>query len=448
MKKGLQNKKVQWVISVILTSFLLLSLSSGAQKVLATSDSNKPYKDLKIFSEVFHKIQTNYFEAVDTEELIEGSINGMLRTLDPHSSYMNKDIYKEMQIETEGEFGGLGIEITIRNNILTVVSPIEDTPAFAAGIKAGDKIIKVDGVSTQDLSLSEAVKRMRGKKGTEVTITIVRKGLDKPKDITIIRDIIKIKSVKYKKLEDGIGYVRINSFSKSTGADLEKALQKLEEKNISGLVLDLRNNPGGLLSQAVRVSDTFMGKGSLIVYTKGRKENQNLKYTAHPKNSHIDYPMIVMVNEGSASASEIVAGALQDTKRAVILGAQTFGKGSVQTIIPLSNGAGLRITTARYFTPNGQVIQGKGITPDILVEADPHIPEAISSKIPKVKIIREKDLKRHIEGEKPSANSAEKDDNEKEVKEKDDPIKKDVQLQSAVNLLKGWKVFQSGLTKR
>src|SRR3990170_4773821 len=326
MLKKVNSKII--VIGIILLISTGIFFNARVKNVLAVSGGT--YDNLKTFAEVLSLIESNYVEDVKSEELVHGAIKGMLKTLDPHSTFMTPDIYKEVQVETEGEFGGLGIEITLKNNIVTIVAPIEDTPADKAGLKAGDKIIKIDGESTRDMTVMDAVKKMRGKEGTKVTLTIIREGFEEPKDFVITRAVIKIK--------------------------------------INGLVLDLRNDPGGLLNQAVEVCDRFLEKGQLIVYTKSKKEEQNLKFSSSGRSTYLDFPMIVIVNAGSASASEIVAGGLQDPKRAVILGTQSFGKGSVQTIIPLSDGSALKLTTAKYYTPKGRVIQGKGITPDIVVE--------------------------------------------------------------------------------
>jgi carboxyl-terminal processing protease len=281
---------------------------------------------------------------------------------------MPPEVYREMQIETEGRFGGLGIEITIRDDILTVVSPIEGTPAFRAGIEPGDQIVKVDGESTKDMSLVDAVKKLRGPEGSAVTISVLRKDFAEPKDFTLTRAVIQIKSVRWKKLPDDIGYIKLRSFQKTTSEELADALHDLDEQHVRALVLDLRNNPGGLLEQAITVSDEFLEPGKLIVYTKGRLAGQNMKGFSKNERAYITQSMVILINEGSASASEIVAGALQDLGRATVMGTQSFGKGSVQTIIPLSDGSGLRLTTAKYFTPKGREIQGKGITPDVVVE--------------------------------------------------------------------------------
>ena len=300
------------------------------------------YEQLKVFTEALSYVESNYVDEVESAKVIQGAIRGMLRTLDPHSSFMPPDVYREMQVETEGRFGGLGIEITMRDDVLTVVSPIEGTPAFRAGIQPGDQIIKVDGESTKEMSLVDAVKKLRGPEGSAVTIAIFRQGFTEPKDFTLSRAVIQIKSVRWTKLKDDIGYVKLRSFHKTTEEELEEALRDLGEQQIKALVLDLRNNPGGLLEQAIAVSNVFLEGGQLIVYTKGRLPNQNMKGFAKSNGFHVTYPVAVLINGGSASASEIVAGALQDLNRATVIGTQSFGKGSVQTIIPLSDGSGLR----------------------------------------------------------------------------------------------------------
>jgi carboxyl-terminal processing protease len=348
-----------------------LSVLTGAVMAKRLPFQSDAYENLKIFTEVLSYVEANYVEEVEAEKLVHGAIRGMLRSLDPHSSFMPPDLYREMQVETEGHFGGLGIEITIRDDVLTVVSPIDGTPAFRAGILASDKIVKIEGETTKDMSLIEVVKKLRGPEGTSVTISILRKGFAEPKDFSLTRAIIQIKSVRWTTLQGDIGYIKLRSFQKNTSEELSNALQDFEEQNIRAVVLDLRNNPGGLLEQAITVSDEFLEGGQLIVYTKGRLASQNMKGFSKDENAHVDFPMVILVNGGSASASEIVAGALQDVKRATIIGTQSFGKGSVQTIIPLSDGSGLRLTTAKYFTPKGRVIHGKGITPDIIVEDRP-----------------------------------------------------------------------------
>jgi len=360
------------------------------------ADIESAYEKLKVLSDVFAIVERNYVEPVKPNTLINGAINGMLETLDPHSNYMNPEVYKEMQSETRGSFGGIGFEITTRDKVLTVVAPIEDTPASRAGIQSGDMILRIDGKTTKDMTLMDAVKLMRGPQGTQVTITIMRQGFTEPQDLSLTRAIIPIRSIRSKVLEPGYGYLKISQFIERTFPDMEMALSKLDsqEKPLKGLILDLRNNPGGLLEQAVKVADAFLDSG-MIVYTEGRVEGQKMKFFVQKKEKMREYPMIVLVNGGSASASEIVAGALQDHGRAVILGSQTFGKGSVQTIIPLEDGSALRLTTARYFTPNGRSIQAQGISPDIIVLDV--VPDGKGKVTPR--FMREKDLDHHLQGE-------------------------------------------------
>lgn len=430
------SNKYKFSLLIFVVFFLGLLLGHGEGFFSSSTTSEETYKNLKIFTRVFDLVQKNYVEEVDSTDLVKGAIRGMLSTLDPHSSYMPPDMYKELQLETKGSFGGLGIEITIRDGVLTVVSPIEGTPAFKAGIKSGDKIVKIEEKSTKNMALMDAVKKMRGPKGTKINISIMRKGFTEFKVISIIRDTIKIKSVKSKILEEGYGYIRITTFQEKTKKDLEKALNEFEEMKggIQGLILDLRNNPGGLLEQAFKVGDSFLDSG-LIVYTDGRVQSQKLEFKAEKEGTHSGFPMVVLVNGGSASASEIIAGALQDHKRAVILGTQTFGKGSVQTIIPLKDGAGLKLTTARYYTPSGKSIQAKGITPDILIEAGSEI-----VSIEHRRHFSEKDLEGHLEGdEKESEQKDDPPDNNKNIKSNEKTT--DVQLQRGLNLLKTWNVF-------
>jgi carboxyl-terminal processing protease len=334
-----------------------------------SKSKDEVYRKLKQFTEIMEIVRKEYVEEVDYDRLIIGAIQGMLQSLDPYSSYLTPDMMKEMEIETKGTFGGIGIEIGIKDGILTVISPIEDTPAWKAGLKAGDKILKINGEPTKGLSLMECVKRLRGPKGTKVTITILREGFSEPKDFTIVRDIIKIESVKSKELEPGYLYLRVTQFQEDTTKDLREAIVAYNKKTpIKGLILDLRNNPGGLLDQAVGVADLFLKEGVIVsVKTRG---GQELVYQAQQEGTFPEWPLVVLVNHGSASASEIVAGALKVHHRGIILGTRTFGKGSVQTIIPLEGGAGLRLTTARYFTPDENSIQDKGINPDIVLEEE------------------------------------------------------------------------------
>jgi carboxyl-terminal processing protease len=351
---------------------LILTLSLGGGVASKSNDSAATYENLRLFTEVLSIIQSQYVDEVPPKDIIYSAIRGTLRGLDPHSSFLDPEMYREMQVETTGSFGGLGIELTLRDDVLTVVAPIEGTPAYRAGIQPGDRIVKIEGLTTKDMQLADAVKRMRGKPGSKITISILREGWTEPRDFPIVREQIRVQSVKSADLEPGIEYVRLRQFQEQTANDLEAALEKLIKNGkggkMQGLVLDLRNNPGGLLTSAVEVTEKFLDGGKLVVYTEGRVRNQNMRFQANAKRVFSDFPMVVLVNQGSASASEIVAGALQDWGRAVVLGTQSFGKGSVQTIIPLSDGSGLRLTTAKYYTPKGRSIHGKGITPDIIVE--------------------------------------------------------------------------------
>jgi carboxyl-terminal processing protease len=434
-------------------AFLIIALGVfvGWGKVRRVgADIDSSYEKLKVLADVLAIVERNYVEPVNVSNLIHGAINGMLETLDPHSSFMSPEVFKEMQTETRGSFGGVGFEITIRDKILTVVAPIEDTPASRAGILSGDQILRIDGASTKDINLMDAVKLMRGPQGTQVTITIMRSGFTEPKDITLTRAIIPIRSVRSKMLEEGYGYIKIIQFIEKTHADMKTALDRLEAKEgtLKGLILDLRNDPGGLLEQAVKVSDEFLDSG-LIVYTEGRVEGQKMKFYAQKKGQVHNYPLIVLVNGGSASASEIVAGALQDQGRAVILGTQTFGKGSVQTIIPLEDGSAIRLTTARYFTPNGRSIQAQGIIPDIMV-AD-LTPEGRGPATPR--LMREKDLEHHLrgEGEKESPEKILEKVPEKSSKKEaaaGTEIKEDPPLDRALELLKTWRILNKEFQKK
>jgi carboxyl-terminal processing protease len=350
------------IVATLLAFLGLIPYSPLGQYVAAKSPD---YKELMLLRQVMGIVQKNYVTEVSDKKLIQGAINGMLQSLDAHSSYLTKDLFKELQVETKGEFGGLGIEITLDHGILTIVSPIEDTPAYRAGLEAGDKIIKIDGESTKNITLMKAVKKMRGPKGTKVTLTVMRDGFRKFKDFTITRDIIKVHSVKKQDLEKGYPYIRIVNFQENTAQDLKKAIRGFGgEKAIKGLIIDLRNDPGGLLDQAVKVANLFIKKG-LIVYTDGRVKDQRMEFRASRRGPHYKFKLAVLINGGSASASEIVAGAMQDHDRALIFGTKSFGKASVQTIIPLENQSGLRLTTAYYYTPRGRNIQKKGIQPDV-----------------------------------------------------------------------------------
>ncbi len=380
-----------WVATLIVSATLILG--HGFYRNLS-ADTEETYEGLKLFTDVLELVQKNYVDEVDTKKTIEAAIQGMMRSLDPHSSLLPPEALKELQIDTQGEFTGIGIHVTMRNNLVTVISPIEGTPAYRAGIKAGDKIVKVDGNPTEDLR--DAVKRMRGPKGTKVELTIFRKGNSDPLEFSLVRDVIPIYSVKAELLKPGYGYVWITNFRENTTSDLIEALEAMEQADapLKGLVLDLRDNPGGILNQAINVSDLFLESGE-ILSIKGR-EGQNTKvFSAHPSETKRDYPIVLLVNGGSASASEIVAGALQDHKRALILGTTSFGKGSVQTVESLRDGYGLKFTIARYYTPSGRSIQAKGVEPDVVVQhrtlSDNNVDDA--------RTIKESDLKNHLNAE-------------------------------------------------
>ncbi len=460
-------------ISLVVTGVVFgAALSLNYSAIAEHEPEPLPIEDLRAFTEIFGKIKSDYVEPVEDKKLITEAINGMLSGLDPHSTYLDNEAFKELQVGTQGEFGGLGIEVGMEDGFVKVVSPIEDTPAFKAGVKAGDLVIKLDDTPVKGLSLNDAVKKMRGKPGTDITLTIVRKGENKPLTLTLTRAVIKIKSVKYKLAEPGFGYVRITQFQEHTGENLVSALNDLQEQNKGapkGLVLDLRNDPGGLLNTAVSVSGAFLKAGDLVVYTDGRTEDAKMRLTNSKQNylrpGEADYlknlpawtksvPMVVLVNGGSASASEIVAGALQDHKRALVVGTQSFGKGSVQTILPLNNGTAIKLTTARYFTPNGRSIQAKGITPDIVVDE-----ATISTKDGSKMELHEADLDKHLanplDGDaEPGAKAKDSKtdaDADKKGATKDDKTKvergelaskSDYQFNQALILLKGLAILQ------
>jgi carboxyl-terminal processing protease len=412
------------------------------------------YESLEVFTNILSIVKKNYVEDVDTKNLVGGAINGMLSSLDPHSAYLTPDLYKELQMDTQGRFGGLGIEITIRGGILTVVSPIEDTPAAKAGVKPGDQIFKIEDEFTKDMTLVDAVKKMRGPKGTKISISVRREGVAELINFTIVRDTIRVQSVRSRSLEEGYGYIRLAQFQERSDRDLQKALEKLaaEKGGLKGLVLDLRNNPGGLLTQAVRVADLFLDSG-MIVYTEGRIDSQKQKYFAQKDGSWLDFPVVVLVNGGSASASEIVAGALQDHRRAIVLGIKTFGKGSVQTILPLDDNSALRLTTARYFTPKGRSIQAMGIVPDIVVESTPQQEGKVDDK--KRPSLREENLPGHLHNQQPTPNSKQEPgekEKEKQIPSSaptgDESIDNDAQLKRALDLLKSWDVFKQLVQKK
>lgn len=360
--KALMHGTIQGMLKVVAAyGATMPPEASEAMQAVTTED---PTALRKVFLEVL-----THAEKVNSQGLMHGAIQGMLKATDPEGSFIPPDVYREMQVETQGRHGGAGLEITIRDDILTIVAPIEGSPAFHAGIQPGDQLVKVDGESTRGMSLVEAVSKLRGPEGSPVTISILRQGFTEPKDFTLTRLVIQIKSVRWTRLQDHIGYIKLRSFHKTTAEELEEALADLEAHNLRALVFDLRNNPGGLLEQAIAVADKFLAGGQLIVYTKGRQANQNMKGFSKTKSAPRAYPMIVLVNQGSAAASEIVAGALQDLQRARLLGTPTFGRSSIQTIIPLSDGSALRLTTARFFTLKGRSVQGVGITPDVVVDS-------------------------------------------------------------------------------
>lgn len=415
--------------------FLFSCPISPAIAEISQEESIATYKQLEIFSNVLSILQENYVEEIDTKEVLKGAIRGLLFSLDPHSSYMPPDSFKNLQEETRGSFSGIGIEVTIKNDLLTVVSPIADTPADLAGLKANDTIIEINGENTKDLGPYEAIKKLRGPAGSEVTLSIHREGWDNLKVITLKRETIPIQSVKAEFISPGFVYTRITNFQSHTTNDFKAKLLKLKSKQqINGLILDLRNNPGGLLHQSISIADIFLKKGT-IVYTKGRREDQNNLYAAHDNGEKRMYPLVVLVNEGSASASEIVAGAIQAHKRGIIVGTRTFGKGSVQTIIPLPDGAGLRMTTAKYYTPDDRSIQALGITPDVEI---PFIaclqPEEPASKR---KQLKEADLANHL----PGLSSKEEKDKERDAERLEDRLATDNQLRSAYNILKSLNLF-------
>src|SRR5213593_2750542 len=434
-----------WMLGpmVIVALVLGVLLGKGWER---TGHATETYEELKTFSEVLTQVQKSYVDETKVKDLVQGAIRGMLSTLDPHSAYMTPDMYKEMQVETKGEFGGVGIQIGVKENRLAVIAPIEGTPAYRAGVKSGDFIIKVNDEPTKDLTLMDAVQKMRGPKGSKINLTIQRDGTPDPLQFTLVRDIIKIESVKSKVL-DNIGYVRLTQFQESTGRDLSKVLKQFKDQKLQSTILDLRNNPGGLLTSAVEVSEQFLPGGKLVVYTKGRESKKD-EWIAKGKDQMDDSPMIILVNEGSASASEIVAGALQDYGRAVIVGTTSFGKGSVQTILPLGDGSGLRLTTAKYYTPKGRSIHGVGINPDIVVKGKPTAAPPLRER-DLDKTLREpgtsphpSPLQENPAAPKPEPKDGKKDRDpakDKEGKEKDE---EDPQLQKAVELLKSWIIFK------
>ena len=425
-------------VKAVLFCLLITGLCARAETVNDTETGELPVDEIRAFAEVFAKIKKDYVENVEDSVLLEYAIRGMLEGLDPHSSYLDEEAYLNLQEGTSGEFGGLGIEVGMEDGFIKVISPIDDTPAQKAGLQAGDLIIRLDDTPVKGMSLNDAVERMRGEPGTDITLTIIRDGADKPLKVTITRDVIKVKSVRTQILEPGFGYLRISHFQSRTAEDARAALQELKQDNdgrLEGLILDLRNNPGGILSAAVGVSDLFLDKG-LIVYTEGRIDDSKLRFNAKPADLLDNAPIVVLVNAGSASASEIVAGALQDHKRAIIMGQKTFGKGSVQTVLPVSNAAALKLTTARYYTPSGRSIQVSGIEPDVaLVRV-----KVESLEDEEQNFITEENLSRHLDN-----NTEENQDEDKEAaqtgRDTVAQLTEDYALQQALNVLKGLQIL-------
>lgn len=447
-----------FVISTVLA--IVLTLNFVHQSLAKENDGeDDALSYLKNFTDVVSLVQRNYVTEVKLSDLVDGAVKGMLMALDPHSSYLPPEGYNELKVETKGEFGGLGIEISMRDGLLTVISPIEDSPASRVGIQPGDQIIKIGEEFTRELALADAVKKMRGPKGTPITLFIHRDGVRELIPVTIIRDIIKVKSVRFRALDDGYGYIRISQFQEDTSNEFHNAIKELSKKSkdreLKGLVLDLRNDPGGLLNQAIRVSDEFL-KDGLVVYTDGRLESQKQKYYAHNDGDEPAFPLVVLINGGSASASEIVAGALQDAGRSLTIGTQSFGKGSVQTILPMDSGAAVRLTTALYYTRNGRSIQAQGITPDVIVQGKTPTPLKADKSVEKLNSVKESDLPGAIKnpttnGTKTPVKKEASEDQKSGVEDDDIPIRKDPmkmplaelltedpQLEASIKYLKEW----------
>lgn len=420
------------IIVILISGLLIFAFAQLAVSGIEKKKKDDLYRQVELFADSLAIIQNEYVEDMKPKDLIYGALKGMLSALDPHSQFMDPDTYNELKVGTEGRFGGLGIEITIKDGLLTVVTPIEDTPAWKAGIKASDRIVKINNEITRDMALTEAVKKMRGKPGEAVNLTILRESEKKILEFKIVRDIIKIRDIKEAKiLEDGVGYIRLIEFRENTAQDINSALDKLSKEGMTGLILDLRNNPGGLLDVAVKIAEKFIEKGKMVVYTKGRQQAQSIEFISRSSRPLLNLPMVILINEGSASGSEIVAGALQDYKRAIILGTKSFGKGSVQTVIPLSDGSALRLTTSKYFTPLGKVIHGKGVEPDIKVE---------DGKIETAKAVLRPEKAEDVFGEI--------DTKEKPQKEEGGfDYKSDNQLMRAIDILKAIKFYKEAQTK-
>ncbi|OGQ16876.1 MAG: hypothetical protein A3B70_01805 [Deltaproteobacteria bacterium RIFCSPHIGHO2_02_FULL_40_11] len=451
MRSFFKSKKFL-LVAVALSGLILGIALRGLFEPSVEANKTPPnhYQKIGILLKVLNFVESNYVEEVEIKELVYGAIKGMLATLDPHTNFLTPELFKEMKVDTSGEFGGLGIEITMKDGVLTIITPLEGTPADKAGLKANDKIIKIEDEYTDKMNLMEAVSKMRGKKGTPIQITILREGLTEPKEFKVVRDIIKVKSVKFEMLKEDIGYVRVANFQERTHQDLRSALTQLDRQSkkyqsktdqpqlgLQGLVLDLRNNPGGLLDQAVKVSDLFLEKG-IIVSTMGRlKENKDVEY-AHKSGTWRDVPIVVLVNGASASASEIVGGALQDHQRALLIGTKTFGKGSVQQVIELDDQSGLKLTIAKYYTPSGRSIQESGLEPDIEVEQrDPKVLKEEAEKLKTQKSrFREEDLPQHIK------NGKKKEEVKKEEFPQSEAVQFDHQLQQAIGYLRSYEIFK------
>jgi carboxyl-terminal processing protease len=447
-----------WTLLVLAGVAAGSTVVSWAESPSTPANNSEIYKQLDLFGEVLERVRADYVEKPDDAKMIEAAINGMLMALDPHSSYLNPKEFRDMQVQTRGEFGGLGIEVTMENGVVKVVAPIEDTPAAKAGIMSGDFITALDKEQIQGLTLQEAVEKMRGPVNGPITLTIVRKGVDNPFDVKMVRDVIHIKPVKYN-AEDDVGYIHITSFNEQTTADLQKAVEDLKKQigpKLKGYIIDLRNNPGGLLDQAISVSDAFLDQGA-IVLTKGRNLEETQRSNARPGDLTDGQKLVVLINGGSASASEIVAGALQDHHRATVLGTRSFGKGSVQTIIPMGSNGALRLTTARYYTPSGRSIQAKGIEPDVVVEEE--LPPDLKDKAAAQSTRGEANLRGHLKIEGASKDPNSKDGDGKDADGKDEeesgssayvaPDKdKDTQLQYGLDLLRGIKSVDTEAKKK
>lgn len=416
-------------IIILVSGILLFTFISLAISAIEKNKKDDLYRQVQLFSDAFAIIQTEYIDETKPKDLVYGALKGMLSALDPHSQFMDPDTYAELKVDTEGKFGGLGIEITIKDGLLTVVTPIEDSPAWRAGLKTNDRIVKINNELTRDMTLTEAVKRMRGKPGEPVNLTVLRESEKKVLEFKIVRDIIKIKDIKEARiLEDGIAYIRLVEFRENSPQDINLALGNLSKQGMNALILDLRNNPGGLLDSAVKVTERFIEKGKMVVYIKGRKPSQNLDFISNSAHPILNLPMAILINEGSASGSEIVAGCLKDYRRAIIVGTKSFGKGSVQTVIPLSDGSALRLTTSKYFTPLGKVIHERGVVPDIVVEEGKiEVAKSEEAKSEKTKDIFEEIIEK-------------KEKIDKEQKPLD--YKSDNQLIRAVDILKAVKFYK------